>query len=426
LTHPQISEDAMAKWAAALSVVHLALVWAVILFVDVRPIGEDFFSYFGATRVIAEGGDPYSLREIRRIALQEGWRGPTHPFLYPPTALPFFAWCTPLPFRPAYVLWALGMQAALLGVIATFRVGWRHLVPDAGWIALLVLAAYFPTYDAVWLGQITPLVLALTLAGAHFASRSREWTGGALLGVAIALKVSPAIFLPWLAWRGHRRAAASALLVGLALVAFVWGSGHGPLIWQYAGERLPGLAAGQTISAGAVRMPGNVSILHALDLLTGTQGPIISQTVRLATMAAQLGIAVATLAWLGTRRASKWRLPAEIAVLCGVSQLMVTLFSTPSLLWVLPALVFLWAAVRAALTTRIELLVTLASTIVLAVPPSVSELPGVVGLPPLPPLEPLKTLCVVFVLMVVARIANRSDEELATTSSSPAASRAAT
>lgn len=397
---------------------HLVLTWAVILVFDVRPIGEDFFSYFGAARVFAEGGDPYSLREIRRIALEEAWRGPTHPFLYPPTALPFFAWCTALPFRPAYVLWAMGMQAALLGLIATLQAGWRHLVPGAGWIALLVLVAYFPTYDAVWLGQITPLILTLTLTGAHLASRSRPWAGGALLGLAIALKVSPAIFLPWLVWRGQWRAAASALLVGLALVAIVWGSGHGPLLWQYAGERLPGLAAGQTLSAGAVRMPGNVSILHAFDFLTGTQGLIISQTVRLATMAAQVGIALATLAWLGTRSASKWRLPAEIAVLCGVSQLMVTLFSTPSLLWVLPALVLLWAAARAALTTRIELLVTLASTIILAVPPSVSELPGVVGLPPLPPLEPLKTLCVVLVLVLTARLANRTDDPSAEASPS--------
>jgi hypothetical protein len=63
--------------------------------------------------------------------------------------------------------------------------------------------------------QINLAVLALFVFGVAEVERRRPWLGGAAVGLAAALKVWPALLLPYLFVRGERRAVLSATAVGL-------------------------------------------------------------------------------------------------------------------------------------------------------------------------------------------------------------------
>src|SRR5207247_254183 len=75
-----------------------------------------------------------------------------------------------------------------------------------GAVAALTLAAIFLTWEplenSMGLGQINQLVLALLALFVWALASGRAALGGAALGVATALRVHPALFIGWLAWRG--------------------------------------------------------------------------------------------------------------------------------------------------------------------------------------------------------------------------------
>lgn len=64
--------------------------------------------------------------------------------------------------------------------------------------------------------QVNVLILFLEVAGLWWIAGRRELAGGSLIGLAAALKVLPALLIPWLFWRGRRRAAAAAAVAALA------------------------------------------------------------------------------------------------------------------------------------------------------------------------------------------------------------------
>lgn len=94
------------------------------------------------------------------------------------------------------------------------------------WVAALALflTARFIVRDMAELGVNTLLVM-LSWLGIYFWVRRRELMGGASLGLAIALKCTPAIFVAYFLWKRQWRmvgaTAAAALLFSLA-----------PVLWQ--------------------------------------------------------------------------------------------------------------------------------------------------------------------------------------------------
>lgn len=150
---------------------------------------------------------------------------------YPPGALPALV-------LPALVTggtegfeWAFAALMAACGA-AGVLVLWRTLVAvgRSGWTQLLVLAAV--ALSPLVLGAVVltrfDLLPAIVVAGATLALvRGRDRLGGALLGVAIAVKLYPVVLVPialaW-TWRrlGRRRALESlALCAGVVLLAYL-------------------------------------------------------------------------------------------------------------------------------------------------------------------------------------------------------------
>ncbi|MZR12327.1 DUF2029 domain-containing protein [Maritimibacter sp. DP07] len=169
-------------------------------------------------------------------ALAEGWADPTFtPYLYPPliavalapvaahvSAAAFFNGAV-VAFAAATV-WMVWLSWRLLDV--------RRLGP-AAWAAVsfLLLIATAPGYMSFWFGQPQILVSAITLAAFVALARGHDLRAGALLALAAAAKLSPALLvvifvmerrwraLGWFACVGGALGLASLLLAGWPLHA---------------------------------------------------------------------------------------------------------------------------------------------------------------------------------------------------------------
>jgi hypothetical protein len=189
----------------------------------------DFAAMYTAAHVFRSGGDFYDPQPDRehfgptqnRVLFDTAKRLGTlhahdelvhvHVFSYPPfTVLPLVPF-TVLPFRQAAVLW----QAVNLALLAAS--GWClwRTVPlssQAGLTLAAVALVYEPLENSLGLGQINQVILALTCAFLFALRNGHEAAAGVALGLAVALRVHPALLLLYLAWRRQWR-------------VFAWGAG---------------------------------------------------------------------------------------------------------------------------------------------------------------------------------------------------------
>jgi alpha-1,2-mannosyltransferase len=205
------------------------------------------------------------------------------PFTYPPlAAIAFspFAW---LSFPVASV--AITVTTLMLLVVSTVIVLTRLDVwpttPDTpsvtrepawlrrGWLALAIVAAAVVYLEPIWanfdFGQIN--VVLMTLVIADCVPRRTPWPRGLLLGLAIALKLTPAVFLVYFVLRRDGRAALTAvtsfLIASLAGFALAWRDS-----WEYWGHTL-----GDTERIGDATLNTNQNIAGALARLGLGDGP---------------------------------------------------------------------------------------------------------------------------------------------------------
>lgn len=137
------------------------------------------------------------------------------PWTYPPFGALVMV---PLTWLPPLAMNLLWLAVTAVALVALARVVFAPLLarvarPRLALAGLTVAALLVtPVSDGVGLGQIGILLTLLCLLDAVvLAGRRSRWTG-TLVGVAIAIKLTPAVFLPyWLLTRQYR-AAATALL----------------------------------------------------------------------------------------------------------------------------------------------------------------------------------------------------------------------
>jgi alpha-1,2-mannosyltransferase len=113
------------------------------------------------------------------------------------------------------------------------------VVPGPAWLRRLWLAVIIAAAAAIWLEPITSNfafgqinVVLMTLVIADCVPRRTPWPRGLLLGLGIALKLTPAVFLLYFLLRRDSRAALTALasFVAATVVGFAlaWGDS-----WEY-------------------------------------------------------------------------------------------------------------------------------------------------------------------------------------------------
>jgi alpha-1,2-mannosyltransferase len=173
--------------------------------------------------------------------------------------------------RAAAALTSLG--ALLIAVAASVRLARPDLAPRLSWtIAFAAFAAATllePVRSTFNYGQIDLVILALVLADLSFLDRRAPQ--GVLIGVATAIKLTPAIFIVYLAATRRLRAAlvATGALVGATLLSFAlaphdarryWTS----LVFQTSRVGRPQAEANQSLAGVLARLTRSAPERHYL------------------------------------------------------------------------------------------------------------------------------------------------------------------
>lgn len=138
--------------------------------------------------------------------------------------------------------------------------GWSLAAPEVSVPLLLSYRFILGNFDHL---QVNIVIFTCAVVGLAWHARGRDLRGGALLGLAAALKVMPALFVPYFVYRGRLRiaAAAAAATAGFSLspiLLYGW-----PRFIDYVGAWREALAAGW----GVGKM--NQSVYAMLDRFVG-------------------------------------------------------------------------------------------------------------------------------------------------------------
>jgi alpha-1,2-mannosyltransferase len=187
----------------------LAFAAAVTVFTATVPLLRDWFDlrvYYGTVDSWARGGRIYDYRVP----------GTTYGFTYPPFAAVSMLPMALLPL-PVAIAGSLLLNLAALALIVRLLAGrsWRR----HGWygwaLGACALALFEPLRDTFSFGQVNLLLLALVLFDGWLLATGRERRAGWGIGLAAAVKLTPALFIGLLLFAGRRRAAAVATAVAV-------------------------------------------------------------------------------------------------------------------------------------------------------------------------------------------------------------------
>ncbi|MGW6544168.1 glycosyltransferase 87 family protein [Streptomyces massasporeus] len=192
----------------------LALATLVTVFTATVPLLRDWFDlrvYHGSIDSwVHHGGRLYDYRVP----------GTAYGFTYPPFAAVAMLPMALLELHTAIAA-ALLLNLAALAVILRLLAGahWRR----HGWfgwaLTACLLALFEPLRDTIGFGQVNLLLLALVLTDATLLGTGRARLAGVGIGLAAAIKLTPALFIGLLLVAGRRRAAALATAVALGATA---------------------------------------------------------------------------------------------------------------------------------------------------------------------------------------------------------------
>lgn len=179
------------------------------------PIGLlDLTIYVGAARSWLHGGSLYDYHdEVFHLAAT-----------YPPIGPIAFSVFDPFSDEVREILFTFVSMVALAGAswaaTGLAGLGGRRRVDWTLWsFAAAVLTT--PVWLTVRQGQINIVLWALVLLDIDAIRRSRRWTGIGI-GVATALKLTPGVFIVWLATTRRWAATVRAVAAALALTALGW------------------------------------------------------------------------------------------------------------------------------------------------------------------------------------------------------------
>jgi len=202
---------------ASISLSALALVYAFTFLpgLAARANQFDFSHYYVSALAMRQGIDPY-LTDLTPLATSLGLKiNEINHATYPPTFVLCFEPLTLLPPLPAYWLW-VGMNILFLaGALYLLSKG----LPKNNdlRLALVGLAIlYAPVSDNFYYAQTQILILLLLTLFMRWMESGRQRLAGAILGVAVLLKLFPLILVGYLLLRRQRTALLSA---GLTLIS---------------------------------------------------------------------------------------------------------------------------------------------------------------------------------------------------------------
>jgi hypothetical protein len=271
---------------------------------------RDFATYYYAVQVGHDHGDPYDTVQLNAAARADGVRNGVHPFLYAPPFLLAASWVRGFDLGEAYHLWFwLDELCAIAAGIALWR-WWRPLGWEVGPLIAVVMALMTAIPNNHAMGQANFPGLLLAIGGLWQTDRGRPKLGGALMGAACMLKMSPALFVVYWLVRREWTAVGAAVATGAALSVLSLPFAGPAVQWGFYTEVLPtfsnGLYNGLGISIGLF---GNHSLPNVLDAIAPHPSNVLSPAAQWAASILNAAL-LALLAWAfwprdagtGTRR----------------------------------------------------------------------------------------------------------------------------
>ena len=250
-----------------------------------------------------------------------------HWFTYSPFAATVFVPIAALPLALARVLWDLVSVAALAySVVITLKLaGYRPSRTVVTGITAAVLPLD-PMYQTLFLGQINLILLALILTDVWRVSRGRD--AGLGVGIAAAIKLTPAIFILFFLLARRTKAAfiAAGTFIVCGLIGFAIAPRASKLYWEHLSH--------DTRRVGAPYI-SNQSPFGAAIRIAGGQGHIGAWWIIISLALGAIGLAAAAILarrqdWLGA------------TAVTGTTGLLVSPISwAHHWVWILPALVLL-------------------------------------------------------------------------------------
>ena len=217
-----------------------ALLWAAWQLLGHTPYRIDIDVYRMGGRAWLEGSPLYSDGVLFHTEA-----GLELPFTYPPLAAiafaPFALWSLPVASAAITVTTLVLLVVSTWIVLSRLRVA-EHWPATTGpawrrrcWLAAAIVAPAVlflePVRSNFEFGQIN--VVLMTLVIADCVPRKTPWPRGLLLGVAIALKLTPAIFLLYFLLRRDTRAllTTAASMVGATLIGLIFAWRDSLMYW---------------------------------------------------------------------------------------------------------------------------------------------------------------------------------------------------
>jgi hypothetical protein len=174
-----------------------------------RRYGNDLTGYLAASRALYAGADPYHLPD-------------RFPYIYPLFLAAVIRPLASVPAPVASVFWFVLQSACLWYVIRTAGAHAGLPGTDRLIAAAAIVAVFGDVLQNEFLnGQVNLIVLALAVAAVHLTERKPR-IAAALLGIAVAVKLTPALFLLyWLVERRYRLVVESVAWASV-LIASPW------------------------------------------------------------------------------------------------------------------------------------------------------------------------------------------------------------
>ena len=252
--------------------VTFALLWHTIFLVSnlggkSALIGGDLITSHVAARVAWAGSNPYDPSRLQAAAQGEGIRRSVPALHQPPSHLLLLGASALLPLNTAHAVSIAVNEWLLAGVLFTLAFWWREM----GSAVPVVLAATMAALTSIPIhhqaGQYQLLLLALVLLAFLADQEDRRTWAGALLGVACAISLRPALFaVLWLAQRRTRSlfTAAAVFSILQVLSLFVVGAAATGTYWtQIVPDMLTGQFDGALVN---VDMASNHAIASRLGI----------------------------------------------------------------------------------------------------------------------------------------------------------------
>lgn len=320
--------------AARVVVVVLAVVGTLLHTVgipglqQIPPYRIDLDVYRVGGQVFRDGGDLYG--ELPQLA-----QGAHLPFTYPPLSAQLFSLFTLVPLAVASALITLATIAVLAYVVQLVLTRTCERPQRELWwltAAVVAVALWFgPVRETIGFGQVNVFLMALVLVDV-IRGRGRWW-GGTLTGLAMAIKLTPAVFLLYFVLRRDWRGLATAVVSALAF------TGIGHLLTPDDSARYWTFAIRDPARIGGLAFTSNQSVNGFVHRL-GFEDTAAS--VAWFVVSAAIGLGIAWVAWRLLRSGH------EVAAAVAVGH--VALFCSPvswghHWVWAVPAVVLtlVWA-----------------------------------------------------------------------------------